>query len=77
MENLIYEKTKFRIKFKDSNIIYGYLDQNNIPRNTLIIAAKKYIFDSVKSKSQLHTIAFKHKFSYIYTEQLTINLKIQ
>ena len=65
LENLIYDKTKFRIKFNDSNIIHGYLfiDQNNIPLKTLIITSKKYIFDSVKSKSQLHIIAFKHKFS--------------
>ena len=53
LENLIYKKIKFRIKFNDSNIIHGYLsiDQNNIPLNTLIITAKKYIFDAVTSKS--------------------------
>ena len=71
LENLIYKKIKFRIKFYDSNIIHGYLsiDQNNIPLNTLIITAKKYIFDSVTSKSRLHIMAFRHKFSDIYTEQ--------
>ena len=71
LENLIYEKIKFRIKFNDSNIIHGYpsIDQNNIPLNTLIITAKKYIFDYVTSKSRLHIMAFRHKFSYIYTEQ--------
>ena len=43
LKNLIYDKTKFRIKFNDSSIIHGYLfiDQNNIPLNTLIIPAKK------------------------------------
>ena len=71
LETLIYEKIKFRIKFNDSSIIHGYLfiDQNNIPLNTLIITVQKYIFDSVKYKSKLHIIAFRHKFSDIYTEQ--------
>ena len=42
LENLIYEKITFRIKFNDSNIIHGYLfiDQNYIPLNTLIITVK-------------------------------------
>ena len=67
-ENFIYEKVKFRIKFNDFNIIHGYLfiDQNNIPLNTLIITAKKYIIDSVKSKIRSHIIVFRHKFRYIH-----------
>ena len=75
LENLIYEKIKLRIKFNDSNIIHGYLsiDHNNIPLNTLIITAKKYISDSVTSKSRLHIMAFRHKFSNIYTEESVVS----
>ena len=42
LENFIYNKSKFKIKFNDSKIIRDFLfiDQNNIPLNTLIVAAK-------------------------------------
>ena len=75
LENLIFDKTNFRINFNDFNIIHGYLfaDQNNVPLNTIIITAKKLIFECVKSKGPLHILAFKHKLAETYKEQLLVS----
>ena len=70
IENLILEKTGISIKFTSFNIILGYLltDQNRTI-NALILVTKKYICDSVLSKSALNFHILKHRLEEVFTNE--------
>ena len=73
IEEYIYRKINFKIKFTDCIIIFGYnfQDQNSVPLNILILATKKYL--SKTTNNRLSLLALQRKLSEIYADEYLIS----
>ena len=55
IEEYIYQKHDFKIKFTNCFMIFGYnfQDHNSVPLNILILATKKYISQTTNNRLSL------------------------